>query len=116
MQSLLEGVALRASEVMAAMRELVSLGSTISVDGGMAKNVYFVQFLANALAKTVVVPSSTDLTGLGAARMAMLGAGLKTLPPLPPPARLVEATIPLEAQSKRRFAEALARAKSWKKF
>jgi glycerol kinase len=114
MQSVLEGVALRAREVMAAMAELVSLGPAISVDGGMAKNAYFIQFLANALEKTVVVPSSTDLTGLGAARMAMAGAEFKNLPPLPPPRRHVEASGPIDPRALERFAEAVHRTKNWK--
>ena len=35
MQSLLEGIALRAAEVISAMSQLVPVGDTISVDGGM---------------------------------------------------------------------------------
>ena len=116
MQSLLEGVALRAAEVIAAMAELVPLKPAISVDGGMAKNGYFLQFLANALNKTVLVPSSTDLTALGTARMAMRGAGVSGLPPLPPPGRMIEPVSPLDPVLHIRFSEALRRAKGWKRF
>ena len=37
MQAVLEGIALRASEVIAAMGELTSLGNMISIDGGLTK-------------------------------------------------------------------------------
>lgn len=114
LQSLLEGVALRAAEVIAAMAGLVPLGPAISVDGGMAKNGYFLRFLSTALEKTVLVPSSTDLTALGTARMAMRGAGVEALPPLPKPERVIEPGVPLGNAAKQRFAEAVRRAKAWK--
>ena len=42
---------------------------------GLSRNAYFNKFLARALNKTVMVQSSADLTALGTARLAMLGAG-----------------------------------------
>ncbi|NJM29759.1 MAG: glycerol kinase [Rhizobiales bacterium] len=114
MQALLEGVALRAAEVMSAMAELLPLGESISVDGGLSKNPYFLQFLANALQKTIVVPGSAELTALGTARLAMLGAGAKTLPPLPQPKQKI-APRSFDAQAARGiFSEAVSRAKNWK--
>ena len=114
MQSVLEGIALRAAEVISAMSELVPLGAEISVDGGMARNGYFLQFLADALQKTILVPSTADLTALGTARMAMRGAGADALPALPPPQRHVRPKSPLGPDIKRRFSDAIIRAKSWK--
>ncbi|MBI2717588.1 MAG: glycerol kinase [Rhizobiales bacterium] len=113
MQSLLEGVALRAAQVIAAMAELVPLGPAISVDGGMARNGYFLQFLADALERTVRVPSSTDLTALGTARLAMLGRGAAGLPPLPP-TRAIAPLAPLGIEPHQHFAEAVRRARGWK--
>lgn len=113
MQSLLEGVVLRAAEVIAAMGELVPLGGQISVDGGMARNGYVLQFLSDVLQKRVAVPSSPDLTALGTARMAMRGAGVVALPPLPPPRRIVEPRPPMPGAGAR-FAEAVKRAKGWR--
>lgn len=114
MQAMLEGIALRAAEVIAAMGERVALRDTISVDGGMARNGYVLQFLADVLEKSVTVPSSTELTALGAARMAMLGLGATSLPPLPQPSRIVEPAAPHGAAARARFAEAIARARGWK--
>jgi len=92
----------------------VPLGDTISVDGGMARNGYFLQFLADVLEKTVQVPSSTDLTALGTARMALRGLGADSLPPLPQPRRIVKPVEPHGATARARFAGAVTRARGWK--
>jgi glycerol kinase len=115
MQSLLEGIALRASEAVAAIAGLVALGGRISIDGGMARNRYFVQFLANALEKQVVIPATPDLTALGTARMAMRGLGMSELPPLPAPAGSFECRSPLPPSAREQFAEAIRRAKGWRR-
>ncbi|MFN0192281.1 MAG: FGGY family carbohydrate kinase [Aestuariivirga sp.] len=114
MQALLEGVALRATEVMAAMSELLPLGDIISVDGGLSKNPYFLQFLANVLQKTIAVPGSAELTALGTARLAMLGAGAKSIPPLPQLKQKISPKSFDAAAARRIFSEAVARAKNWK--
>jgi glycerol kinase len=114
MQSLLEGVALRAAEVVGALAARVQLADSISVDGGMARNPYFLRVLAEVLQRRVVVPSSTDLTALGIARLALLGAGWRELPPLPPAARTVEPAEGWGAAARARFAQAVDRAKGWR--
>lgn len=119
MQALLEGVALRAAEVMKAMAAMLPLGETISVDGGLANNDYVMQFLANALNRIVTVASSTELTALGTARLAMLGlaqmkTGAMAMPPLPPPSRVFTPDHPLDDDLLSRFGEAVSRAKAWR--
>ncbi len=114
MQAVLEGIALRAAEVMQAMAALLPLGPAISIDGGLANNDYFMRFLANALNRTVTVASSTELTALGTARMAMAGAGGQTLPPLPRPAQVHHPEAPLPDEQRQRFATAVERAKAWR--
>ena len=116
MQAVLEGVAMRASEVVQAMSRLGAKGNFISIDGGLAANPYFGQFLANALNRNVTVAGSNDLTGLGVARMAMVGAGITHLPPLPPPRRNFVPSEPLSATLHARFSIAVLRAKGWKSF
>jgi glycerol kinase len=113
-QAVLEGVALRAAEVIAAMGELADLGDTISVDGGLTKNPYFNRFLANALGKSVIVQESSELTGFGTARLAMVGAGVKALPPMPPPRSIIHPDAPIPAALKKKFSDAVARARNWK--
>ncbi|MCA3555367.1 FGGY family carbohydrate kinase [Aestuariivirga sp.] len=114
MQSLIEGVALRAGEVIAALGELLPLAAAISVDGGMARNPYLLQVLADVTGRTIVVPSATGLTALGTARMAMRGLGVATLPELPPPASSVRPVGTYGAQARSRFATAVTRARGWK--
>jgi glycerol kinase len=113
MQALLEGIALRAAEVMAAMAASLPLRETISIDGGLANNGYFSQFLANALGRAVTVASSTELTAMGTARMAMAGLGSSTLPLLPKPARIYQPSAPISRELHARFGEAISRAKAW---
>jgi sugar (pentulose or hexulose) kinase len=80
----------------------------------MARNTYFLKFLGNVLGKTVLVPSSTDLTALGTARMALRGAGASGLPPLPPPKRIEAPDAGFGEEARARFGQAVARARSWK--
>jgi len=113
MQSLIEGVALRAAEVIAATAELLPLGATLSVDGGMARNPYLLGFLASVTGRTITVPSSTELTALGTARMAMQGGGAASLPALPPPVTVVAPAGSYGPEARRRFASAISRAKGY---
>ena len=114
MQSRLEGVALRAAAVVAAMAELLPLGAAVSIDGGMAQNPWLQQFLADVTGRTIVVPSSTDLTALGTARMAMRGLGATRLPDMPPPASSVRPVGTYGPEARSRFATAVTRARGWK--
>ncbi len=80
-QAVLEGVALRAAELL----ETLAPGGSgpVSVDGGMTANSGFVQFLADVIGRPVIVNTEQELTGLGAAQLGYLGLGL-AVPPLPP--------------------------------
>ncbi len=71
MQSILEGIVFRAAEVIAAMTEFTSIKNKISIDGGLSANPYFCQFLADVLNRQVIVQSSTELTAVGVAQLAM---------------------------------------------
>jgi glycerol kinase len=117
LQALLEGVALRTAQALSALDRHVPLGTHVSVDGGLTLNPYFCEFLARALNRTVVVPSTPDLTGLGCAQFAFVGAGhgpVETLPPVAPPDRVVEPQSPLPAAQHLRFADAVMRARGWR--
>jgi glycerol kinase len=117
MQALLEGVALLAEKVMAAIDKLSPLAPVLSVDGGLTRNRYFTRFLADAMNKRVRVPSSAELTGLGAAQLAMIGVGLAdldSLPPPPPSNAEIEPVAPLSADLHARFAAAVERSRVWR--
>ncbi|MCJ8324191.1 MAG: glycerol kinase [Rhizobiales bacterium] len=69
MQAILEGVAFRAKQVIVAMAKNMDICADISVDGGLSKNPYFCQFLANILNKTIIVYESTELTAFGVLKL-----------------------------------------------
>ncbi|MDG2404823.1 MAG: FGGY family carbohydrate kinase [Paracoccaceae bacterium] len=70
MQSILEGIAFRASEVIAAMNSCIHSDSPLLIDGGMSKNPYFVQFFADMVGREVCPASMPELTGLGTIQLA----------------------------------------------
>ncbi len=117
MQALLEGVALLAGQMLAAMDRRAPPKGALSVDGGMTANEYFLRFLANTLNRRISVPASAELTGLGTAQLALIGAGLarsENLPPPPGPRIVVEPDAPLSAEILAIFAEAVARCRNWR--
>lgn len=72
-QAVIEGIALRVSEVISAMHNFKPIRHSISIDGGMASNPYFCQFLANILKLDVQVPDLGELTAYGTALLAKGG-------------------------------------------
>jgi glycerol kinase len=117
MQALLEGIALLAAEVIDAINRATPLTGAISIDGGLSNNGYFCNFLASALGRPVAVAGSADLTGLGCAQLAMIGAGLAAidaLPPAPPPRLSIPETEQLPAALRKRFRDAIARSSGWR--
>ncbi len=76
MQALLEGIALRSAEVIAAMAALVPFQGAISVDGGLSRNGYFTRFLSQVTPHDLFLPAETEQTALGLAHMAAEAAGL----------------------------------------
>ena len=75
MQALLEGIAFRMAEVIGAMAQVQPLHDPVSLDGGMAANPWFCQFLANTLGRQLTVSEAPELTALGTAALAAHGAG-----------------------------------------
>lgn len=49
--------------------------SSLRVDGGVAQNDFLVQMISTLTGKTVERPKSTDVSALGAAFLAGMGAG-----------------------------------------
>ena len=112
-RAVIEGVALRTAEVVAALDRTVGPGPSISIDGGLSRNRYFCRFLADTLGRTVSVATMPELTALGTAELAALGAGFS-----PPPrerAALVHEPGEVDRATRmRRFAEAVGRARRWR--
>jgi glycerol kinase len=70
MQALLEGVALRTAEVIAAMSALHAFDGAVSVDGGLSQNVYFTRFLSEVAGHDLALSAQTEQTAAGVAWMA----------------------------------------------
>lgn len=74
-QAVLEGVALRTAEVMMAISKASPPGEAISIDGGMTRNRYFCQFLADCLERELIVSDQPELTAVGVAALAAEAVG-----------------------------------------
>ncbi|MEE8487128.1 MAG: glycerol kinase GlpK [Gemmatimonadota bacterium] len=76
-RAVLESIAHSTADVIDAMtgEEGVSLG-TLRVDGGAARNDWLMQAQADLLGRPVIRPEASELTAIGAAGLAGIGAGL----------------------------------------
>ena len=73
----LEAIAYQSRDVLETMRRESGVElRTLRVDGGAAANDFLCQFQADVLGVEVLRPSVTETTGLGAAYLAGVGAGL----------------------------------------
>ncbi|BCP55253.1 carbohydrate kinase [Kaistia sp. 32K] len=111
-QAALEGIALRTVELTNAIDSLMSVRAHISVDGGLSQNAYFVQFLADASGREVWTYDMPELTGFGAAAMALDALTGNVTPPLAPSRKWRPQRDGRSWLS--RFANAVARAKGWR--
>ena len=76
-QAILEGVALRATQVIRSMNECVPLMGALPVDGGMSRNPYFTGFLADVLEREIQPAQVPELTGLGVLMLAAQAHDIK---------------------------------------
>ena len=111
-QALLEGVALRAAEVIRAMDGFASIGERLSIDGGVSANPYFCQFLADVLGREVSVNAMAEVTALGTA---MFAAGDAAVANSGDGARVGYAPASDRAQLLERFREAVKRSQHWRR-
>ena len=74
----LEAVAFQSKELINAMEADGGKITSLKVDGGMSKNNYFAQILANTIKKDICRPKNIETTALGAAYLAALGSGFAT--------------------------------------
>jgi glycerol kinase len=95
------------------MGERVALSRRLSIDGGLTRNHYFVQFLVDSLGIEVATSKFDELTALGAAALASLALGVTAQPS----AHLASTVTPRPcdtAARRRRFSEAVARCRGWR--
>jgi glycerol kinase len=72
----LEATAYQTAELLTAMARDGVAPKRLRVDGGMARNDWFLQFMADTLGIEVLRPRNAETTALGAAILAGVGAGL----------------------------------------
>jgi glycerol kinase len=116
-RAVLEGIALRTAQLIARFAEITGRPAEIPVDGGLSNNRYFCQFFADVTGLPVVVPAVAEMTGYGAARLALLGAGLVSQPgnlPAPPPPRHRYQPRGAPEGCMARFDDAVERARGWR--
>jgi glycerol kinase len=111
-QAMLEGIALRTAEVIAAMAELVPLSASLSIDGGLSRSTYFAQFLADATGRTVQRQGFDELTAFGCAALAARGLGVSL--PFPDAGGTVFGPRGSARAWHDRFAAAVSRARGWR--
>ncbi len=109
-QSILEGIAFRAAEVIRTMDRFIRVADTVSIDGGVAVNPYFCQCLADITGKRIRVNAFSELTALGTAALA--GADVSSVVAgneitVYEPRRAMDAFV-------ERFDEAVTRAGGWR--
>lgn len=113
-QAMLEGIALLTCDVIAAMGREVAIGATISIDGGVSRNAYFCQFLADASGRTIAISEMDEITAFGAAQLAAVGVGKElSMPPGAAGKTYRPRDVPRQAWSER-FHDAIGRARAWK--
>jgi glycerol kinase len=110
-QAMLEGIALRAAEVIVAMDAQVPISGAIRIDGGVARSDYFAQFLATVLNRPVKRMEFDELTALGCAALAGQGAAVV----LPDAGTLFVPQSDDGTAWAARFADAVARSRAWRR-
>ncbi len=108
-RAVLEGVALRAAQMLPALTEAAGGDGTVRVDGGLTRDAYFTAFLARALGRPIAVADTADVTALGVIRLAMEAVG--GAPAIAH--RVVAPGAALPDSVHARFADAVARAQAW---
>lgn len=112
-QAAVEGIALRTSEVIAAIQTLLPLAAKLSVDGGLTRSPYFSQFLADASGHEIKNRRFDELTAFGCAGLAALALGGILPPPTESGATLRPQNVN-RADWRSRFADATRRARGWR--
>jgi glycerol kinase len=117
-QAVLEGIALRTSQLLDAIDSLTGSRSRLSVDGGLTHNSYFCQFLADVTQNEIIIPASPDITPYGTGCFALIGSGLikqlSDLPPAKEPKAIISPHRDI-TRLKQRFGEAVMRSRNWRR-
>ncbi len=115
-QSVLEGVAFSAGTLVAAIEGRFPLQASLSIDGGLARNAYFGQFLSEVTNRPILTQRFHELTAFGCAAFAALGLGLE-LPAFETASTCFSPHHSAQevANWQSRFNDAVRRAKKWRR-
>jgi glycerol kinase len=109
-RAVVEGIALRAAQIVAAFTDTAGIGR-VSIDGGLSRSRYFRQFLANMLGRPVSVAGSADLTALG--MLGLCGAASGAAPMLHRHWEVVAPEADDCAEIRDKFTAAIERVRGW---
>lgn len=111
-QALLEGVALLTAGVVEAIGKHAHLAPKLSIDGGLSKSGYFVQFLADCCGMEIAVDGFAERTAYGVAALTGYALGEH----LTLPTSEAKAFSPRRPDDGRmaRFDDAIARSRNWR--
>lgn len=108
-RAVLEGIAMLTVGLIEAATQVVTLGKSISIDGGLSQSAYFAQFLASASNRSITVPPMHELTALGLAELCGADvSGARTT------ARTFKPDATVSAADHACFARAIERARTWR--
>lgn len=108
-RAVLEGVALLTADLLDSLGDTPSRGG-VSIDGGLAQNPGFAQFLASACGREIVVPPMHELTALGLAAL----CGLDVAAARAGAARF-QPDGSVDDDDRALFADAVARSRNWRR-
>jgi len=111
-RAVVEGVALRAAQLVGAFGAELGEVRRISIDGGLSRSGYFSRFLADALGRSIDVAETPDLTALGIARLVASGQHTDIGRPRASWQK-IEPSGPLPDEVHQRFADAVTRSRGW---
>ncbi len=112
-RAVLEGIALRAAQLVRALEAAMGAVGRICIDGGLVRDGYFRQVLADALDRTIEVATIGDVTAFGVARLCAMGHGQGRGRRLQPKRVSVAPIRPLTAAHHALFGEAVERTRGW---
>ena len=109
-RAVVEGIALRAAQIVAAFAKAGPVGR-VSIDGGLSRSAYFRQFLANVLGREISVADSSDLTAIGMLRLCT--TSLSTPPNLVSDWHRIAPESGDSAAIRSKFEDAVERVRGW---
>jgi hypothetical protein len=112
LRAVVEGVALRAGEVLREIGRATGGLKEIVIDGGLASDAYLRHVLARIVDIKLVMSTEADATLVGIAVHAQRGAGFAEML-APPQTRSIPSSMPLNEEASCRFAQAVACSQSW---